>query len=51
MVVVAVLPVINLLAFILGIIAYIGAIILGDIEFYYKAKWWKSIVEFFNKEI
>lgn len=48
---IAIIPVVNLLAFIAGAIAYISGIAFCEIVFRYDARWWKSIKGFFCKEV
>lgn len=51
MIVIALIPFVNLAAFIIGAIAYFGNLAGLNIEFYYDARWWKSIKGFLCKEV
>lgn len=48
---VALTPVVNLLAFIIGAIVYLICIVDCEIVFYCGARWWKSIKGFLCKEV
>lgn len=48
---IALIPGVNLLAFIVGVAAYLANITAYGIEFNCEAKWWKSLIGFLCKEV
>jgi hypothetical protein len=45
------IPVINLIAFIIGAISYIANIAESEIVFKCEDRWWKIMIEWLNKDI
>jgi len=52
LVIVSLIPVVNLMAFILGVLAYIASYnVYGGVLFYCELRWWKSLVGFLTREV
>ena len=45
------IPILNVIAFAVGVIAYFIGIGEGDITFCCKQRWWKSLLGFLTKEV
>lgn len=50
-VIVALIPIVNAMGFVLGAFIYISSIVNADIEFSYRAKWWVSLVNIMTRDL
>lgn len=50
-IVIAAIPILNLVAFLVGLIAYIANLCEREIEFHCESRWWKSLMGWLTKEV
>lgn len=51
MLLIALIPIVNVIGFILGATIYVVAWLDCGVYFKYEAKWWTKMVEFLNKDV
>lgn len=50
-IIVALTPILNVMAFVVGIASYCMALVVGDIVFHCESRWWKSLMGWLTKEV
>lgn len=50
-IIVALTPILNVTAFVVGIASYCMTLVDGDIVFHCESRWWKSLVGWLTKEV